>query len=91
VALHLKRVYIDPGYANGRLEGLFPEELVDVGGTSDYMVKAGEKRIRIKVVLCFKNSLPWRLLRDVVRDLVAYTASRINIHKTTPISQYICF
>jgi hypothetical protein len=69
----------------------FENVVIDVSGTGDFVPKVDIKIRRIKEVYrSIKAGLPWKLPPMLVRDLMAYAVSRINIRRTTAISQNVC-
>jgi hypothetical protein len=74
------RVYVDPQSALKSLETKFPNVSIDVAGTKDYVPKADIKIRRIKErYRSIKTSLAWNLPMILVKDLVAFAVSRMNI------------
>jgi len=84
-------VYTDPAKAFRGLVTSFPGVTIDVGGAGDHLAKVDAKIRRIKEVYrSVKHGLPWKLPFLMVKDLVAYAVSRINIKRTTAINQNVC-
>lgn len=80
-------VYTDPASAFKSITREFPGVEIDTGGAKDNVAKIDSKIRRIKELMrSVKNSLPLRLPRLMVKDLVAYAVARINIKCTTAIS-----
>jgi len=64
---------------------------IDVGGANDYVAKVDAKIRRIKETYRnVKLGLPWKLPKVLVKDLVAYIVSRLNIRRTTALSENVC-
>jgi hypothetical protein len=83
-------VYVDPQSALKSLETKFPNVSIDVAGAKDYVPKADIKIRRIKE--CYrsiKTSLAWNLPMILVKDLVAFAVSRINIERSATINQTV--
>jgi hypothetical protein len=73
-------VNIDPQSALKSLETKFPNVSIDVAGAKDYIPKADIKIRRIKEhYRSVKTSLAWNLPMILVKDLVAFAVSWINI------------
>jgi hypothetical protein len=69
----------------------FPGVAMDVGGESDYVAKVDAKMCRIKETYRnIKLGLPWKLPKVLVKNLVAYVVSWLNIQRTTALSENIC-
>jgi len=84
-------VYTDPAKAFRGLVTFFPGVTIDVGGAGDHLAKVDAKIRRVKELYrSVKHSLPWKLPSIMVKDLVAYAVSRINIRRTTAINQNVC-
>jgi hypothetical protein len=84
-------VHTDPQSAFRALTGSFPEVVIDVGGAGDYVAKVDAKIRRIKEIYrSVKAGLKWKLPPTMVKDLVAYAVSRINIRRTTAINLNVC-
>jgi hypothetical protein len=80
-------VHTDPQSAFRALVGQFPEVVIDIGGAGDYVSKVDAKIRRIKELYrSVKAGLKWKLPPTLVKDLVAYAVSRINIRITTAIN-----
>jgi len=68
----------------------FPGVEVDVGGARDYVPKVDAKIRRLKEVYrAVKSGLQWQLPGSLVKDLVAYAVSRVNIQCTLVLSENI--
>jgi hypothetical protein len=84
-------VHTDPQSAFHTLVGQFPGVVIDVGGAGDYISKVDTKIRRIKELYrSVKASLPWKLPKALVKDLVAFAVARINIRRTTAINKNVC-
>jgi hypothetical protein len=69
-------VHTDPQSAFRALTRSFPEVVIDVGGTGDYVAKVDAKICRIKEIYrSVKPGLKWKLPPTMVKDLVAYAVS----------------
>jgi hypothetical protein len=69
----------------------FPGVEIDIGGKGDYMSKADAKIRRIKdTYRKVKLGLPWKLPVVLVKDLVAYAVSHLNICRTTSLNENVC-
>jgi hypothetical protein len=65
--------------------------VIDVSGAGDFVPKVDIQIRRIKEVYrSVKAGLPWKLPPMIIKDLVAYAVSRINICRTTAIGQNVC-
>jgi hypothetical protein len=84
-------VHMDPQSAFCALTGSSPEVVIDVGGAGDYVAKVDAKIRRIKEISRkVKAGLNWKLPPTMVKDLVAYAVSWINIRRTMAINQNVC-
>jgi len=84
-------VYTDPQSSFRSMTQDFPGVEIDVGGKGDYVSKVDAKIRRIKDLnRKVKLGLPWTLPVVLVKDLVAYAVSRINIRRTTALSENVC-
>jgi hypothetical protein len=84
------RIYVDPQSALKSLETKFPNVSIDVAGAKDYVPKADIKIRRIKErYRSIKASLAWNLPLILVKDLVAFAVSRINIERSATINQMV--
>jgi len=83
-------VYVDLQSALRSLETKFPNVSIDVAGAKDYVPKVDIKIRRIKErYRSVKSSLAWKLPTILVKDLVAYAVSRINIERSAAINQTV--
>ncbi len=65
--------------------------MIDVGGAGDYASKVDAKIRRIKELYrSVKAGLPWKLPPSLVKDLVTYAVSRINILRMTVLNVNVC-
>ena len=65
--------------------------MIDVGGAGDYNSKVDAKIRHIKELYrSVKAGLPWKLPPSLVKDLVTYAVSRINIRRTTALNVNVC-
>jgi hypothetical protein len=84
-------VHTDPQSAFCALVGQFPGVVIGIGGAGDYVSKVDAKIRRIKELYrSVKASLPWKLPKALVKDLVAYAVAWINIQRTSAINQNVC-
>ncbi len=84
-------VYIDPHSSFKAMTQDFPNIEIDVGGSGHYMAKVDAKIRRIKETYRkVKQGLPWKLPAGLVRDLVGYAVSRLNIRRTQALSGNVC-
>jgi hypothetical protein len=68
-----------------------PGTEIDVGGANDHFCKVDAKIRRIKeTARKVKAGLPWELPGQLFKDLVTYAVSRMNIHRTTALSENVC-
>ena len=80
-------VHVDPASAFQALRTQFPGTEIDVGGARDFVAKVDAKIRRLKdTYRCVKAGLPWKLAHSRVKDLVAYSVSRINLRSSTSLS-----
>jgi hypothetical protein len=84
-------VYVDPQSAFRAMTQDFPGVEIDVGGAGDYVAKV-DSRIRCikETYRSVKSGLAWSLPRSLVADLVAYVVSRMNIRRTSALSDNVC-
>jgi hypothetical protein len=69
----------------------FENVVIDVSNADDFVPKMDIKIRRVKEVYrSVKSELPWKLPPLLVKDLVAYAASRINIWRATAINPNVC-
>jgi hypothetical protein len=65
--------------------------VIDVGRAGDYVSKVDAKIHCIEELYrSVKAGLPWKLPPSLVKDLVTYAVSRINIHHTTALNVNVC-
>ena len=65
--------------------------LVDTSGAGDNVSKVDAKiRQLMELYRSVKNGLAWPLPTVMVKDLVAYAVSRLNIRRTTAINHNVC-
>jgi hypothetical protein len=84
-------VYTDPQSSFKAMTEDFPGVTIDVGGMGDYVTKVDAKIRRVKdTYRKVKLGLPWKLPDVLVKDLVAYAVSRLNIRRTTSLSGNVC-
>jgi hypothetical protein len=84
-------VYTDPQSSFRTMTQDFPRVTIDIGGTGDYVSKVDAKIRRIKdTYRKVKLGLPCDLPRVLVEDLVAYMVSRLNVCRTTSLSENVC-
>ena len=83
-------VYVDPHSTFRGMQRDFPRVEVDVGDARDYVPKVDAKIRRLKEVYrAVKSGLQWQLPGSLVKDLVAYAVSRVNIQRTSVLSENI--
>jgi hypothetical protein len=81
------REYVDPQSALKTLATKFENVSVDVGGAGDFVPKVDAKIRRIKERFrSVKVGLKWKLPPILVKDLVAYVATRINSERSAAIN-----
>jgi hypothetical protein len=84
-------VHTDPQSSFKAIATNFENVVIDVSGAGDFVPKIDVRIRQIKEVYrSVKASLPWKLPPMMVKDLVAYAVSRINIRRITAISQNVC-
>jgi hypothetical protein len=84
-------VYTDPHSTFWSMTQEFPGTEIDVGGAGDYVAKVDVKIRRIKeTARKVKAGLPWELPKQLIKDLITYAVSRINIPRTTALGENIC-
>jgi hypothetical protein len=84
-------VYSDPQSAFRAMTQDFLEVEIDVGEAGNYVAKVDARIRRIKETYhTIKNGLAWSLPRSLVPDLVTYVVSRLNIRRTTALSENVC-
>jgi len=85
------RIHTDPQSAFRTLTTSFENVVIDPSGAGDYVPKVDTKIRRIKEVYRgVKSDLPWKIPPLLIKDLVAYAVSRINIRQTMAINQNVC-
>jgi hypothetical protein len=83
----VKCVHVDPASAFQALRTHYPGIEIDVGGARDFVAKVDAKIRRIKdTYRCVKASVPWKLANSRVKDLVAYSVSRLNLQSTSALN-----
>jgi hypothetical protein len=83
-------IHVDPQSTLKSLETKFPNVSIDVAGAKDYVPKTDIKIRRIKE--CYRSvkaSLAFNLPMVLVKDLVAFAVSRINIRQSATINQTV--
>jgi hypothetical protein len=84
-------VYTDPHSTFRSMTQDFPGVEIDVGGAGDYVAKVDAKIRRLKETYrSVKSGLAWELPGSLVEDLVAYVVSRMNIRRTTALTENVC-
>jgi hypothetical protein len=82
---------MDPQSAFRTLTTQFLGVMIDVGGAGDYVSKVDAKIRCIKELYqSVKAGLPWKLPPSLVKDLVTYAVSCINIRRTTALNMNVC-
>jgi len=85
------RVHVDPQSAFRSLSTKFENVVIVTGGAGDYVPKVDIQIQRIKeIVRGVKATLPWKLPPILLRDLVAFAVSRINIKRSTAVNSNVC-
>jgi hypothetical protein len=85
------RVHTDPQSAFKYLMTKFEGVVIDVGGAGDYVPKVDIQIRRIKeLVRGVKAGLLWRLPQVLLKDLIAFAVSRINIRRSSAMSRNVC-
>jgi hypothetical protein len=75
-------LYVDPHSMFKSMVHNFPEVEVDMGGAGNYVPKVDAKIQSMKeLYTTMKSGLAWTLPGSLVKDLVAYVVSRMNIHR----------
>jgi hypothetical protein len=83
-------VYADPHSTFRSMMYDFPGVEMDVGGAGDYVPKVDAKIRRIKELYrTVRSGLAWRLPGSLVPDLVAYAVARLNIHRTSALTEAV--
>ena len=83
-------VYADPHSTFRSMMYDFPGVEVDVGGAGDYVPKVDAEIRRIKELYrTVRSGLAWKLPRSLVPDLVAYVVARLNIHRTSALTEAV--
>jgi len=83
-------VYVDLHSTFRGMPRDFPGVEVDVGSARDYVPKVDAKIRPLKEVhRAVKSGLQWQLPGSLVKDLVAYAVSRVNIQRTSVLSENI--
>jgi hypothetical protein len=84
-------MYTDPQSSFRSMTQDFPGVAIGIGGMGDYLAKADAKIRRVKdTYRKMKLGLPWKLPAVLVKDLVAYAVSRLNIWRTTSLNENVC-
>jgi len=84
-------MYTDPQSSFRSMTQDFPGIAINVGGMEDYLAKADAKIRRVKdTYRKVKLGLPWKPPAILVKDLVAYAVSRLNIWRTTSLNENVC-
>jgi hypothetical protein len=84
-------VYVDPQSSFWTMTHDFPGVEIDVGGKGNFVAKVDAKIRRIKETYRkVKHGLPWKLPQVLVKDLVGYSVSCLNVRRTQASSQNFC-
>jgi hypothetical protein len=84
-------VYVDPQSTFRTMTQDFTGVEIDVGGKGDFVAKVDAKIRRVKETYRkVKHGLPWSLPQVLVKDLVGYSVSRLNVRRTQALSQNVC-
>jgi len=85
------RVHTDPQSAFRSLSTKFENVVIDTGGANDYVPKVDIQIRRVKeIVRGVRATLPWKLPPVLLRDLVAFAVSRINIRRSSAVNSNVC-
>jgi hypothetical protein len=77
-------VYTDPQRSVSAVEDSFPEIKFDASGAGDHVTKVDIKIRRLKETSrSVVHGLPFKVPRLLVKDLVTYVVNRINVRRTT--------
>jgi len=83
-------VYTDPQSSFQSMTQDFPNVTINVGGMGDYVAKVDAKIRRVKdTYKKVKLGLPWKLPAVLVKDLVAYAVSCLNIRHTSSLNENV--
>jgi hypothetical protein len=84
-------VYTDPHSTFRSMTQDFPGVEIDIGGAGDYVAKVDTKIRRIKETYrTVKCGLPWKLPQCLITELMSYVVSRLNIRRTSALSENVC-
>ena len=76
-------ITVEPQSAVAAVQGRVPGLNVDVTGAGDHVTELDVRMRRVQELMrCTNSTLPWKLPRDLVRDLVTYATKRLNIRGT---------
>jgi hypothetical protein len=65
--------------------------VIDTGGAGDFVPKADIQIQRVKqMVRGIKVTLPWKLPPFLLKDLVAFAVSRMNIRQSSVLNDNVC-
>lgn len=84
-------VYMDLHSTFKAMTLAFPGVEINVGSVGDYVPKVDAKICQIKEMYQkIKAGLPWQVPQVLVRDLIAYVVSWLNIRRTQALSGNVC-
>jgi hypothetical protein len=84
-------IHTDPQSAFRALTTQFLGVIIDIGGAGGYVSKVDTKIHCIKELYrSMKVELPWKLPPTLVKDLVTYVVSHINICHTMALNVNVC-
>jgi hypothetical protein len=84
-------VYTDPHSTFRSMTQDFLGVEIDIRGADDYVAKVDTKIRRIKETYrTVKCGLPWTLPQCLITELVSYVVSRLNIRRTSALSENVC-
>jgi hypothetical protein len=85
------RVHAEPQSAFRTLSTMFENVVIDTRGAGEYVPKADIQIRRVKEIMRgIKAVLQWKLLSLLLKDLVAFSVSRINIRRLMALNQNVC-
>jgi len=77
-------VYVDPQRGQHTLAGYFPGLEIDVGGAGDHLAKLDIRVRRVKELIRGAiATLPYKLPKSLLKDLVTYSVTRLNTRRTS--------
>jgi hypothetical protein len=86
-----RRVLVDPHKSLVGLAGSFPGTTIDAVGAGDHLDKVDAKIRRVKETMrSIIAVLPYRLAKARIKDLVTYVVSRMNVRRTSALTDNVC-